>query len=95
MSNANPWGTDEGMAVCAVRYCLGARTYVVEDCARWLVAQWASFGDRTREQIRRDVDEAFARDDADRAHGRPYHHLGWDCDRASWERVRALWQGAA
>jgi len=89
MSN---FGRDKLMAVAAVRYCLGRMTYIVSDCADWLISVWPELTDNTRNIIKRDVEEAFARDDEDRADGsRYYKALGHDCDRAQWERVRELW----
>lgn len=80
------------MAICAVRYCLGRQTYVVSDCADWLIAMWPAIPARAQVIIQRDVDEAFQRDDEGRADGSLYKALGMDCDRAEWERVRELWE---
>ena len=44
-------------------------------------------------RIQRDIEEAFARDDADREAGREFKAMGHDCDRKQWERVRSLWKG--
>jgi hypothetical protein len=80
------------MAIAAFRYCLGRMTYIVQDCAHWLVRTWPAMPDRTKAQIQRELEEAFKRDDADRAAGRQHKELGWDCDRREWERVRKLWK---
>jgi hypothetical protein len=88
------WGRGDLMAMAAVRYCLGRSSYVVEDCADWLLKYWYRFDDNARAVIQRDIDEYFARDDADRAEGRQHKALGWDCDREQWERVRELWKPA-
>lgn len=89
----SPWGRGDLMAVAAVRYCLGRATYIVGDCADWLTEHWPQISESARATIRRDVEEAFARDDKARADGLSTGHtaLGWDCDRAEWERVRRLW----
>lgn len=84
-------GHDHLMIVAATRYCLGRMTYVVSDCASWLIKTWPMLSDNTKSIIQRDIDEAFARDDEDRAAGRQFKALGWDCDRKEWERVRRLW----
>lgn len=86
-------GHDHLMVIAATRYCLGRMTYIVGDCADWLVKLWPLLGDPTRAIIRRDIEEAFRRDDDDRAAGRDYKALGHDCDRAEWAKVRGLWQG--
>ena len=86
-------GYGDEAAIWAVRYCLGRRTYVVEDCSRWLCAVWDSLDSDARVIIQRDVEEEFARDDAARANGNAEClPLGMDMDRASWQRVRDLWQ---
>lgn len=85
------YGRDQLMVTAAVRYCLGRMTYIVSDCADWLIAIWPTLHDNTRTIIQRDIEEAFARDDEARADGREYKPLGMDCDRAQWERVRRLW----
>ena len=87
MSN---FGRDQLMAVAAVRYCLGLLLHV-SNCADWLIAIWPELTDNARNIIKRDVEEAFARDDEDRADSSYYKALGHDCDRAQWERVRELW----
>lgn len=84
-------GHDHLMVMAATRYCLGRMTYIVSECANWLVKIWPLLNDKTRTIIQRDIEEAFTRDDADREAGREYKALGWDCDRQAWERVRALW----
>ena len=43
--------------------------------------------------IQRDVEEAFKRDDEDRAAGKDYRALGDACDILCWEQVRKLWRG--
>ena len=85
------WGRDDLMAIAAVRYCLGRMTYITSDCSEWLVQQWPNIKPSARAVIQRDVDEAFARDDEAREAGDSYKPLGWDCDRAVWQKVRELW----
>ena len=86
------WGRHSLMPVCAVRYCLGRRTYITGECADWLCDVWPLLPENVKTVIRRDIEEEFARDDAERAAGSEHKPLGDDCDRASWERVRALWE---
>ena len=85
------YGRDDLMAVAAFRYCCGRKTYIVSDCADWLIEQWPNIAERARNIIQRDLDEAFKRDDEYRAEGQDYKPLGHDCDRAQWEKVRRLW----
>lgn len=87
------WGFDGLIATAAVRYCIGRMTYMPGVCADWLEIVWERLPPRVREIIRRDVEEAIAQDDKDRAEGRQRKRLGWDCDRETWLRVRKLWSG--
>lgn len=82
------------MVTAAVRYCLGRQTYIVNSCADWLIEQWPNISERCKSVIKRDVDQAIADDDEARAAGANHRPLGWDCDRADWLRVRALWSDA-
>lgn len=95
ISKSQAWGRDALMAIAAHRYCLGRMTYIVGDCADWLVAVWPELPESARKIIQRDTEEAFARDDEDRTAGRNHKALGHDCDRKAWERVRGLWSHAA
>lgn len=90
-SRPQPWGSDGLMALAAFRYCLGRMTYIVDDCERWIFANWDHFPPNVRKLIQRDVEEEFERDDEARARGSAHFPLGHDCDRAAWERVRGLW----
>lgn len=82
------WGRDSLMPVAAVRYCLGRQTYIVGDCADWLLGCWQLIPERVQAVIKRDIEEAFEHD-ARLDSG--YRALGADCDRKEWERVRKLW----
>ena len=89
----NLWQEDQA-AVWAFRYCLGRMTYAVGSCAEWLIHIWPDLHENARSIIRRDLEEAFAEDDRDRAklNGESgYKRLGMDMDRREWERVRQLW----
>lgn len=86
------WGFEGLMAVSAVRYCLGRRTYIVSDCQEWLCAIWDKLPEKAQAIIQRDVEEAFKRDDEARESGKGHLELGHDCDRRCWEQVRKLWR---
>lgn len=62
----NPWGRDDLMATAAVRYCLGRMTYIVGDCADWLIEHWPNISSNARAVIQRDVEERFEQDDRNR-----------------------------
>jgi len=86
------WGSSQFVVLATVRYCLGRQTYIVGECARWLIANWADIEPQMRALIERDVEDEFRRDDEARYKGSSYKPLGWDCDRKEWERVRELWK---
>ena len=86
------WGRSGLMAVSAVRYCLGRSSYIVGDCADWLIEVWPLLSDSIKKTIQRDIEEAFDRDDDDREECRSSRALGMECDRREWERVRKLWE---
>ena len=86
------WVDSWTMAVAAVRYCLGRRTYIVSDCQEWLCEIWDELPEKAQTIIQRDVEEAFKRDDEDCAAGKDYRALGDACDMLCWKRVRKLWR---
>lgn len=95
MNGRGTWGVDDGMAVCAVRYCLGRRTYVVSECCDWLRSNWSQFSERGRIAIRKEIEHAIKDDDAARERKNdlsPYYPLGMDMDRAEWVQVAGLWR---
>lgn len=85
MSDKN-FGRSDLMAIAAFRYCLGRMSYIVGDCADWLIEQWANIGKNAQNVIRRDLEEAFEKDGQNV--GSDYRPLGHACDRSQWERVR-------
>ena len=87
----SPWGRSDLMATATVRYCLGRSTYIVGDCVDWLCAHWSALDQSAKLIIRRDVENAIARDDEARARGVGHLPLGMDMDRAEWLRARELW----
>ena len=86
------YGRHDLMAVAAVRYCIGRMSYIVGDCADWLIEVWPTISKSAHHLIKRDIEEAIIDDDNDRADGREHKRLGMDCDREQWERVRKLWE---
>jgi len=84
--------TPDQLIHCAFRYYLGRMTIHTCCFARDLAKAWPHLEERVASMIRRELGEAFERDDRARAepmiHG-GYLPLGHDCDRAEWELVRA------
>ena len=93
LSEQGAWGWEDLMVIAAFRYCLGRMTYIAGVCADWLVDKWPELPPHSRALIRTELERAFEQDDEDRATGASFKALGWDCDRESWEKVRALWAG--
>lgn len=91
LTEQQAWGDAGLIASSAVRYCIGRMTYMPSVCADWLLSVWHLLPPSKQEIIKRDVEEAFDRDDRDRELNASYLALGWDCDRSQWERVRKLW----
>lgn len=76
----------------ATRYVMGRKTGAVHFHCRWLLANWGRIPEAERNIIRRDLEEAFGRDDRARQMGTSdWFWLGDDCDRQDWEQVRALY----
>jgi hypothetical protein len=75
----------------AFRYYLGRQTYAVSDFCDALIRNWGDLPQHTRQLIEKELEHAFRQDDQARLDGLQYRALGWDCDRESWARVRALW----
>ena len=91
MNKADKYGRGDLMAIAAFRYCCGRMSYIVWDCADWLIQVWPELSDNTKAVIQRDLEREFQKDDQARLAGDQYKPLGMDCDRAEWERVRKLW----
>jgi hypothetical protein len=91
------------MVVAAVRYCLGRRTYIVHECASWLLATWPLMSPKMRTNVAREIEDAFSehatllaialrtQDPTDPA-TMFYSNLGDVCDIAAWRAVRTLWK---
>lgn len=86
MSEKN-YGRNDLMAVAAFRYCLGRRTYIVDDCVSWLIEQWPNIHENAKICIQRDLEYAFQQDEAKMFE---YSPLGDACDKAAWAKVREL-----
>ena len=86
------WGDGGFIAVSAVRYALGRMTYVVEETADWVIANWDMLPLDSKNIIRRDIEKAFEKDELARVNFLNLKPLGADCDRKQWERVRVLWK---
>lgn len=79
--------TDTGfIAIEAVRYAMGRRTFAPTITTGWLLRHWQDLPAATRDIIIRDVRDEIARDDDARAGDSNYRPLGDDCDRETWVR---------
>lgn len=82
------YGMNGLMITAAVRYCIGRRTYIVGECADWILSNWNDWPENVKTIIQHDLEYEFDRD----AQNPDWKPLGDDCDRKSWEKVRALWR---
>jgi hypothetical protein len=82
------YGRSGLMIIAAVRYCIGRRTYIVSDCADWILANWGDWPENVKTIIQRDLEGEFDRD----AQVPNWKPLGADCDKREWEKVRKLWE---
>lgn len=62
------------VVICALRYCLGRRTYMPSIVVDWTKRHWAKLAANDQNVIRRDLDEAIA----------SQRYLGDDCDIETW-----------
>ena len=53
---------DEDIFLCAFRYCLGRRSYIVNQCVRWVRSRWIELGEDCHRVIERDLRERLTRD---------------------------------
>ena len=67
----------ESMAICAIRYTIGRRSYVVSDGQQWAM-EWGAKSNWVRDVIIRDLEEATERcDSGTEALGDPPDEAGW------------------
>lgn len=83
----------ETLWIAAFRYYAGRRTYAVSDFCALLIAQWPTLPQKCRFLIERELESCFERDDESRRNSGTDWALGMSCDRAEWDKVRALWKG--
>lgn len=80
----------------AFRYFLGRMTIATWGFARDLATAYPFLSKKVRNAIKKELEEAFERDDAERAKKKEgeisWLPLGHDCDRQSWELVRSNWR---
>lgn len=76
----------------AFRYYAGRRTYAVSDFCALLIAQWQTLPQKCRLLIERELEKWYVIDDKARREPDTTWPLGDDCDRAEWDKVRALWR---
>ena len=61
------WGPGQFVVVATFRYCLGRQTYIVQECADWLLLHWPVIEQPVRNLIQRELERAFEQDDRARA----------------------------
>ena len=76
MNTEKLYGRDHLMVIAAVRYCIGRTSYIVTDCAEWIIANWNEWPEYIKTIIKRELEDAFRHDDIDRDQSRPIKTLG-------------------
>ena len=76
------------------RYMLGRQSYAVSDFAERLALSWDTLDKRIQRLIQKELNEAFEKDDEDRALKMDYKTLGGDCDREAWLKVKRAYEKA-
>jgi len=67
------------MLLCAFRYCLGRRTYMVNICVENIIKNWNKIGSRLKEILHKEIRQAQSR-----------NQLGDPCDAMDWEKILKL-----
>lgn len=69
--------SQERMVICAIRYTIGRRSYIVSDGQRW-AREWGAKSKWVRDVIRRDLREEVRRcDDGFPSLGDAHDEAGW------------------
>ena len=84
---------NEDVFYCIYRYALGRMTGIVWSVCDEIIRLWPDLSENSQVMLKREIEDAFAKDDRDRENGNGHWLLGMDCDRRQWERVRKLWSG--
>lgn len=72
---------NELILLCAVRYAMGRRSYIVSDAQRWAVERWETLGPQARTVLLRDLKEALERE-------KEYPgSLGMTMDVVGWQKL--------
>ena len=90
--------TPDDLVFWSFRYFLGRMTIHTCCFAEDLARAWSHLDERVAGLIRKELDEAFRKDDelrSDEKCSRLYSPLGMDCDRAAWECVRRAYTANA
>lgn len=72
------------IALCAVRYALGRRTYMPSLVADWLKRHWNCLTEQNQRSILRDVDDEFKRAEE----LEDFSTIGDPCDINTWRNLR-------
>lgn len=68
------WGPHNFLVLCAFRYCLGRRTYIVSTCVDFLFDYWTELDKNTQKLITDEIREALEKGQA-----------GDECDVERWQ----------
>ena len=80
MMNELKFREDRLVLLCAFRYALGRRTYVVSEMVHEIISNWDRIRTQDKEIIKRDIN----------AHKELYGDLGDTCDEEEWNKILEL-----
>ena len=69
------------------RYCLGRRTYAVSVFVNWALANIEQMPESEKQIIKRELREAFEREDRLKLRGSRFSPIGDKCDREQWQKL--------
>lgn len=84
---SQPWGHGDFVAISAMRYAMGRRSYIVSMTTEWIRLNWRDFDEEARRTMKRDLKEEIER--TDRIPG----NLGMDFDEREWKNLYAFMDG--
>lgn len=79
------------LALVAMRYCIGRRSYAPSLCAHWIMRHWPIMPSQTRAMMRRDLGSEIRQAESHMAYTKSARceMLGDTCDEMAWRDLHA------
>lgn len=68
---------NETILICAFRYALGRKTYIVSHVVEDIINNWDQLSDFFKEKVKKEI----------REHKEMFGNLGDDCDEEEWNKI--------